>query len=160
MFVPEPVVLELHSDSELTGKIPRHPSFPERGSREIRVGVENGVGKICIAKGDLRGLPVGSEVRLLGLANIRLIGENVAKVVNLDVDYARTKGLKVIQWAPAEGSLNARVLVARGDSLVEVEGVLEPGGSELKEGDHAQFYRFGFVVLEDPDARFFIYTHD
>lgn len=160
MFVPEPVILELVAENELVGKIPRHPSFPERGAREVRVPLKNGVGKVYVAKNDLESLAQGSEVRLLGLANVRIIDTNKAKVISLDVDYVRERKLPIIQWAPVDGALSARVLVARGDALIEVKGVLEPGGVELNEGEHAQFYRFGFVVLEDRSKMSFIYTHD
>ena len=160
MFVPNPVVLELVTEEELVGKIPRHPSFPERGIREVRVPARSGVGRVYVAKSDLENLAQGSEVRLLGLANVRVIDANRAKVVSLDVGYVRERRLPIIQWAPVEGALPAFVLVARGDALLEVKGVLEPGGAELKEGEHAQFYRFGFVVLEDRRKMSFVYTHD
>lgn len=160
MFVPDPVPIELRTCCELVGRVPRHPSFPERGSREIRVSAESGVARVYIARSDLEVLPEGSEVRLLGLANIRMLGGNRAEVINLDVDYARAKGLQVIQWAPVEGSIPAKVLVAKGDLITEVIGVLEPGASELKAFDRAQFYRFGFVILEDANRYLFIYTHD
>ncbi len=160
MFVPDPVPLEVRASGELVGKIPRHPSHPERGVREVRVPTKDGVGLVYISGDDARALAPGAEVRLLGLANLRYLGGGRAEVVNFDVEYAKEKGLPIIQWAPQEGSLRARALVARGDELLEVSGVLEPGGAELKQGEHAQFYRFGFVVLEDPGTMLFIYTHD
>jgi tRNA synthetases class I (E and Q), anti-codon binding domain. len=79
--------------------------------------------------------------------------------VNLDVDYARTKKLPIIQWAPAEEAVPAVVLMVKEGTLVEVKGVAEPGVTELKTGEHAQLYRFGFAILEDRRSFRFIYTH-
>lgn len=160
MFVPNPHKLKLRtSSSELIARIPRHPSYPERGVRELRLASPSGYCEIYVPRDDVAHLSEGAEFRLLGLANVKLLDLSMAEVVNLDVDYARSKKLAIIQWAPAEEAVPATVLVARGNAIGEVRGVAEPGVTELKAGEHAQLYRFGFAILEDPRSFRFIYTH-
>jgi glutamyl-tRNA synthetase len=160
MFVPDPVKLKLRAEGgALVARIPRHPSYPERGVRELRLDCSSGSCEVYVPGDDVAKAQPGSELRLLGLANIRLLDASTAEVVNLDVDYAKSRKLPIIQWAPADTAVQARVLADREGSLVEVRGVTEPGAMELAEGEHAQFYRFGFVVLEDKREMRFVYTH-
>jgi glutamyl-tRNA synthetase len=160
MFVPHPLKLKLRTgSSELIARIPRHPSYPERGVRELKLAAPSGYCEVYVPQDDVAHLPAGSELRLLGLANIKLLDLSTAEVVNLDVDYARTKKLPIIQWAPAEEAAPAVVLMVKEGTLVEVKGVAEPGVTELKTGEHAQLYRFGFAILEDRRSFRFIYTH-
>lgn len=161
MFVPDPHLIEITArEGQLTGKVPCHPSFPERGVRELNVLCTSGVGKVYISESDFKALGEGSEVRLLGLANIRILGGNKAEVVNFSIDYAKSKELPIIQWVPFETAVGVKVLMARGASLFYISGVAEPGVKDLQGGDRAQFFRFGFVVLEDRTNMLFIYTHD
>ncbi|RLE96590.1 MAG: hypothetical protein DRJ96_06100, partial [Thermoprotei archaeon] len=133
---------------------------PERGVRRLKLKLTDGVARVYVPGGDLRGMRPGAELRLLGLANLRLVAEGVAEVVSADPGYAKARGLPIIQWCPAGSAVPATVLLARGSELEEVKGLAEPGVRELKEGDHAQFYRFGFVVLEDAREMRFVYSHD
>ncbi|RLE86818.1 MAG: glutamate--tRNA ligase [Thermoprotei archaeon] len=161
MFVPDPAPLEVRgARGELVAEIPRHPSHPERGVRRLKLKLTDGVARVYVPGGDLRGMRPGAELRLLGLANLRLVAEGVAEVVSADPGYAKARGLPIIQWCPAGSAVPATVLLARGSELEEVKGLAEPGVRELKEGDHAQFYRFGFVVLEDAREMRFVYSHD
>jgi len=160
MFVPNPIKLKLHAEGDvLIARIPRHPSYPERGVREFKLDCTSGHCEVYVPGDDIAGASRGSELRLLGLANIRLLDASAAEVVGLDVDYAKSKKLPIIQWAPADSAVPASVLMDKGGSLVEVKGVVEPGAAELAESEHAQFYRFGFVVLEDKRGMRFVYTH-
>jgi len=160
MFVPNPVKLKLRAEGGvLVARIPRHPSYPERGVRELKLDCASGFCEVYAPSDDVVGAPPGSELRLLGLANIRLLGASTAEVVNLDVDYAKSKKLPIVQWAPADSAVSASVLMDKEGSLIEVKGVVEPGAIELAEGEHAQFYRFGFVILECKRGMRFIYTH-
>ncbi|MEM1508920.1 MAG: glutamate--tRNA ligase [Thermofilaceae archaeon] len=161
MFVPNPVKLRLKTGlKELVAKIPRHPSYPERGIREIKLKVCNGIGEVYVPGNEVENITPGKEIRLLGLANIRLLSDEEAEVLALGVEYAKSKSLPIIQWCPVMGALNATIIVAKGNKVAVVEGVVEPGVKEVEVGMHAQFYRFGFTILENKEKLTFIYTHD
>lgn len=167
MLVPEPAKLTIRTNlGKLIAKIPRHPSYPERGTRELELDASSGYFEVYVPRDDVAGLAPGSELRLLGLANIRLLDSATAEVVNLEVEYAKAKKLPIIQWAPASSAVEVAVLRDEGGQLRVVKGVAEPSvRSELKVGDHAQFYRFGFAILDRAlveggrEVLFFIYTH-
>ncbi len=164
MFVPNPCELHLLYEDGLTARIPYHPSYPERGFREIRLESEGGIIRVAIPGSDAKDLRVGTEIRLLGLANVRVVrlGPPVeATLVNVSSEYAKERGLRIIQWAPP-GGVNVRVVVPEGEGLRTVEGVAEPRVADLRIGDQVQFFRFGFVKLEEVSdgGLLFLYTHD
>jgi len=164
MFVPKPVKVKIYSDSkELKAKIPYHPSFPERGARTIDLKTNDEYIYIYLSEDDLKELKKGSEIRLLGLANVEVVSLNppIVRVINKDTDYAKRKGLKIVQWVPYGESILTRVVMAKGMNLYDIEGLSEPGLKELSIGAQIQFFRFGFVKLEEKNnALTFIYTHD
>ena len=163
MFVPNPVKVRLLSNTkELIARIPYHPSFPERGTRSIGLKVGQDGEDLFISKDDAKSLKLGDELRLLGLANVKVVNVSplILEVINTDVDYAKKRSLEIIQWAYA-GFIPTRVLEVRNANLITTEGVSEPAVKELSVGDQVQFFRYGFVKLENKNGVFeFIYTHD
>lgn len=160
MFVPDPVPLTLAGAvGTVTARIPVHPSHPERGVRTVDIQLSGEGATVFISGADAPMLEEVGEARLLGLANIRLVGPGLAEISGFDPDYAKEKGLAIIQWCPPN-AVDATVVKAEGDELREVKGLAEPAVEELRQGDHAQFFRFGFVVLEDKNRRLFIFSHD
>lgn len=155
MFVPEPYVEArlMGAPSPLRAEIMYHPSFPERGKRIIELSAPS----IFVSQDDIRGL---EEVRLVGLGNFRVAGRKplVLEYLNNSLDYAKGRGLQIIQWAPVEDSFGVRVLKAEKMDIVEIRGVAEPEVSKLERGAQVQFLRFGFVKAEDRGL--FIFTHD
>ncbi len=165
MFVDSPAPLVVKCEGRLVARVPRHPSFPERGYREIALEPEGGAVTVLVPRADLEELPEGGLIRLLGLANVRVVRKSElgaeAVVHSLDPADARALGLKVIQWVPENGIPTA-VLKAEGAELRVVRGVSEPAAAELRVGDIAQFYRFGFVRVEErlPGELRAVYTHE
>ncbi len=161
MFVPNPVKIRLKTNLErLVAKIPRHPSYPERGTRRIELRVHNSTGEVYIPSEELENITPGKEIRLLGLANIRFISEREAEVIDPSVEYAKSRNLPIIQWCPVTDALNAVLIVAKGNKITTIEGVVEHEAGELEVGVHVQFYRLGFAVLENKEKLTFIYAHD
>ena len=165
MFVPEPVEVEIACGEEvLVARIPYHPSYPERGFREIRVALEDGRGRIYMPKADLENL-AGREVRLLGLANFRLHEERGffrAAYANDSIEYARERRLPIIQWVPADRCVETEVVVPRGAELIVLRGFSEEEVGRLERDDRIQFYRVGFVRIEEVrESKVLAYfTHD
>lgn len=163
MFVPEPVKVRIYgNEGELKAKIPYHPSFPERGSRSISLRVDKD-SFIYLSKDDLKELKKEGETRLLGLANVKVVSLNppALRVVSKDPEYAKRKGLRIVQWVPYEGSIPTKVIIPKNTNLYTVEGLSEPAVRDLPIGAQIQFFRFGFVKLEEKNSGFtFIYTHD
>jgi len=165
MFVNSPAPLVIKCEGKLVARVPRHPSFPERGYREIVLEPEGGAVTVLVPRADLDELPEGALIRLLGLANVRVVRKSElgaeAVVHSLDPADARALGLKVVQWAPENG-IPTTVLKAEGAELRVVRGVSEPAAAELRVGDIAQFYRFGFVRVEErlPGELRAVYTHE
>jgi len=161
MFVYEPVEVKVLLGEKLTAHIPYHPSFPERGRREIVLDPEDAV---LITREDLEAMKPGSEFRLLGLANLRLVSLNppTAELVSLASDYAVSKRLPILQWVPLRDNVPVVVIRATGDSITEVKGAGEPAVRELKEDARVQFFRFGFARLDrwENGKAVFYFTHN
>ncbi len=164
MFVENPVILTIKTNQNLTAKIPYHPSFPERGYRRIELKhVENNV-KVLISTSDISVLTDKQEVRLLGLANIRITSENplYANLVNMNATYAKEKKLPIIQWVPFSENIYVEILKAEKEKLITIKGKAEKAVSSLEKGSQIQFFRFGFVKMErkTSEEAYFIYTHN
>jgi len=151
MFVDDPIPLLIKHPKELVARIPRHPSYPERGVRKITLKPREGVITLYITKLDFNELKEGALIRLLGLANLKIVrkGKSSAESViySFDSSDARALKLKIIQWAP-EDSVKIIVLKANRD-LKRISGLAEKDLLKLNVGDIVQFYRFGFVKIEE-----------
>jgi len=164
MFVNNPMPILIRHSEELIARIPRHPSFPERGVRKITLKPKNGAITIYITKLDFDELKEGTLVRLLGLANLRVLRKSKSfiesTVYSLSSSDAKTLKLKIIQWVPGD-SVRVRVLKAN-EELSEIKGLAERSVLDLNIGDVAQFYRFGFVKIEEKAENEVkaIYLHD
>ncbi len=161
MFVHDPVKLSLVAETELKAHIPYHPSYPERGFRELIIGQGE---PVYITSNDLRSLKEGAEFRLLGMANFRLVSKEppTAEFVSLESEYATSKRLPILQWVPVRDYVEAVVIRPVGENIDEVKGVAEPAIRELKEDARVQFFRFGYVRLDrwERGTAVFYYTHD
>jgi len=151
MFVDDPVPLLIKYSNKLVARIPRHPSFPERGVRKIELKPKNGIITTYITKLDFNELKEGTLIRLLGLANLRVTYKSASHaesiIHSLASSDAKALKLKIVQWVP-EDSVKVTVLKAN-DKLNEVKGLAERSVLELNVGEIAQFYRFGFVKIEE-----------
>jgi len=164
MFVYEPTKVELVSEKPLKAKIPYHPSFPERGHRELVLKMDSRSSFIYLCADDVEKFSVGYEFRLLGMANFRVESLNppVAVYVGSDASYAVSKKLPILQWVPEHDNVPVTVLrVVKGD-LIEEEGLAEPAVRNLEKGSRVQFFRYGFAILDSwrDGSPYFYYTHN
>lgn len=132
-FVPKPVKVPIKGLPDLReADLPRHPDFPDRGTRTLP-----GAKEIYLAAGDLEA-HAGTEIRLKDWCNVRLDGG--AQFISWKV-----KDIPKIQWLPR--GLPGTVLMP---DASEVEGLVEEAVGDLDAGTLMQFERFGFVRLGDP----------
>jgi len=140
-FVESPVELLVKNAPEKRVKIPLHPSFPDRGYREIKLKVDrSGDMRLFISEDDKKGLKAGQEIRLMNLFNIEIgkIGKGI------EATYLKEKRLDVhkIHWV--QDHLNAEVIMPE----KTVKGFCEPSCGDLRVDEVIQFERFGFVRLD------------
>ncbi|RLE70324.1 MAG: hypothetical protein DRJ45_05325 [Thermoprotei archaeon] len=165
MFVHKPHKILIKDDVEiLNAHIPYHPSHPERGRREITLRKTEKGFEIYISENDFRELRIGSALRLMGLANIRITGIDdygVAEIIDLPLSTARSKELPIIQWIPVNNNVKTIVIMPQKKKLIRIEGLAEKDILKLKPNTRIQFYRFGFVkidkIIEDRVETIFIH---
>lgn len=152
MFVYKPRKILIKDSVEvLDGHIPYHPSHPERGIRKITLRKTKNGFEVYISENDFRELKIGSAIRLMGLANIRIIninGYGVAEIIDLPLSTARSKRLPIIQWIPVDNNVKTVVIMPKQRILVRVKGLAEKDILKLKPETCIQFYRFGFVKID------------
>ena len=149
MFVREPVKLIVDGCEKKIAKIPYHPSYPEKGSREIKLDTYNGKIEVFISKDDLS--TIKEKFRLIGLCNATIIERNniiKARAISGNQKMAHKTKVPIIQWVPKNNSINIEVLRAFNNMIIKDRGLGEPSIINLKSGDRIQFIRYGFVRIE------------
>ncbi len=150
----------------LTAHVPYHPSFPERGYREYKLTPENGAISLYISGSDFNSLKEGGNVRLLGLANFRILKKSneslTLEIVGLSLDEAKEGKYPIIQWISPAFSVDVEVLRPYPSKLEKIRGLGERELARVEPGLVVQFIRFGFVKIEEVNANkvLAVYTHD
>jgi glutamyl-tRNA synthetase len=140
-------------------ELPNHPTV-DIGKRIIQTD-----GNIFLASDDTTNVSSGSQLRLMGLGNVKI------NQVNNDLEGEYTgDDVKVdfpkIQWVPQKNVHNLKILIPKPlfideefneESLEEVEAFTEPHYLELKDGSEIQFVRFGYCRKDSANQA--IYTH-
>jgi glutamyl-tRNA synthetase len=115
---------------------PLHPSFEERGTRDIPVG-----DSVLLESGDVPA--EGERVWLKGFGAVRREGDSLVATGDA-LDVVREGDVDVIHWAPTDG-VPVRMRTMDGD----VTGVAEPDFGDVPEDELVQFERVGFVRVDD-----------
>jgi len=160
-FINNPVSLRV---TDIAGNpeahLPRHPDFPERGTRDYKIEAKEGLAMFIIPENDVKKLETGQLIRLMGLINIEIIGikpgELVAMYHSKDYHEAREKELPFINWLPADTGVKAQVVMP--DASV-AGGLASPDVVNLEPDDIIQFERFGFVRVDSKKPFIAYYTH-
>ncbi|OYT61234.1 MAG: glutamate--tRNA ligase [Thermofilum sp. ex4484_15] len=169
MFVLDPLRASIEYDKELKAKLLNHPSYPERGFREIVLKPVNGSISIYLDGRDADYLTSGKEFRLMGLGNVKVIGRDggviLLKLASLELEEAKRRKLKVLQWVPSKGNVKVEVLKAnwtKPPTLDVIRGLGEGYLVNLRPGDTVQFVRFGFVKVEEVKDGYLkvVYAHE
>ena len=149
-FVRDPIWMSAEGIdvSIKVASVPVHPDFPEKGVREIPLGVSDGTATIGIAKHDLEKMKKGSLFRLKDLANFTVEQKKpmTAMMHSLDVDEVREVGGPIIHWVPKLDSVPVELTLIDG---TVVSGFGEPGIKKMKAGTFVQFERVGFAKLNE-----------
>ena len=153
LFVDNPVKMVISGISEFTTKIPYHPEVKELGYRILRLKPsENGL-EIYISRRDYDRLSEGDKIRLLGLFNIRIERKKKdvveASLTSISLEEAKKYKLQIIQWVPCKNNVNVIVKKPEGLNLSIIEGVAEESLRKIPLNTIVQFYRFGFVRVDN-----------
>jgi glutamyl-tRNA synthetase len=138
-FVPGPVTAHVDGAKPHTAHAMLHPSDASRGSRTLAF-----EGTVLLPGSEIT--PEVTMVRLKDLFNVKITwsgniptfsyaGESLAE--------ARTAKAPIIQWLPAQDSVNCTLLTQEG----EMSGACEPAVKQ-ELGKVVQFERVGFVKID------------
>jgi glutamyl-tRNA synthetase len=149
-FVANPVRLIVKGVSKgYNVKLPLHPDYPDRGSREYTLTPENGRLELLISREDVDTiLRTKRFVRLMGLFNIKVEEVKafvISKFQSATLSNARRAKMPLIHWVERGKSMPAKVLMPNGK---EVSGFVESECKKLEVNDVVQFERFGFVRVD------------
>ncbi|HUT17359.1 MAG TPA: glutamate--tRNA ligase [Acidobacteriota bacterium] len=160
-FVPEPIELKVkHAPRVFRAKLPLHPEKPERGFREYTVTPkgEGGAATFWIAKRDADAAEVGKVIRLMELFNVKIESKNSdsveASFASESYEAVRKTKAQLIHWIPRGEEIPCQVVMP--DAAVN-EGIAESACKKLKPNTVIQFERFGFVRVNENDAKLTAY---
>lgn len=138
--------------------LPNHPTV-DKGKRKLEID-----DAVFVSNDDIKNIPINSEVRLIGVGNIKII--SVGK--DIEAEYAGDEMLEnapKIQWVPEKNVHTIKILIPHEiindkeefneNSLEELEVYTEPHYLKLKEGDEIQFVRFGYCRKESQNQAIF-----
>lgn len=160
-FVSKPIELIIRNVPRIfKAELPRHPEKPERGYREYTSKPQGKEKKVYfwIAKNDTDTAERGKIFRLIGLFNVKIERISTdsleASFFGETYEEARKKRAKLIHWVSRIGEIACQVIMP--DARVD-EGVAESACKELKPNTVIQFERFGFVRVDENDAKLIAY---
>lgn len=125
--------------------VPNHPGGG-MGERTVRPG-----GELLLEGSECAKLEPGALVRLMGLGNARIT--SAGRPVEADYEGDGRADCPKLRWVPKSGAVRIRILepgpLFEGgqyseSSLSEREAWTEPHYSEVPEGGHIQFVRYGY----------------
>ncbi len=160
-FVSEPIELKVKNVPKVFKvKLPLHPEKPEHGFREYTVTPkrEEGATTFWIAKRDADAAEIGKGIRLMELFNIKIESVNAdsveASFASKAYEEARKAKAKLIHWIPKGEEFPCQIVMP--DAAVK-EGIAESACKKLKPDTVIQFERFGFVSVDENDAKLVAY---
>jgi len=160
-FVSEPIELKVkHVPKVFEAKLPLHPEKPERGFREYTVTPkgEKGAATFWIAKKDAANAEVGKVIRLMELFNVKIESVSADSVeapfASESYEAVRKTKAQLIHWIPRGEEFPCQVVMP--DAAVN-EGIAESACKKLKPNTVIQFERFGFVRINENDAKLTAY---
>jgi len=140
-------------------ELPNHPAN-DMGKRIVELD-----GNIFLAAEDVENISEGTQLRLMGLGNVKInrVGNDLeGEYVGDDVKVDFPK----MQWVSQKNSHKLKILIPKQlfidekfneNSLEVLEVITEPHYLELKDGSEIQFVRFGYCRKDSANQA--IYTH-
>ncbi len=155
MFVPDPIRASIDGlTTPAEAKVQIHPNLED--IREIVLEEP----RVYISQADVKSLNVGDEIRLRGLATVKVRSIGPDEISLTKSEDQRIKGVKIVQWAPLDGGVPARILIPLTPYSYEmIGGYGEPALKELKVGDMIQLIRLGFARVDRRDPFTLILSH-
>ena len=150
-YVENPIPLRVTGVSKEYVSTPLlHPSYPERGTRSIRVKPENGVAMLTVSSSDQKLLSQNRVVRLMELFNVEVLKADgpVCEAMFHSETYEDSKKIDapLIHWLPKGGCINVKVVMPTAKVSV---GLGEPRLLNEIVGNIVQLTRFGFVRVDE-----------
>jgi glutamyl-tRNA synthetase len=145
-FVPNPTGIVVNGSPSIEVHAPRHPDYPERGSRILLIEAKKGRSKIYIPRDDAERMKVGDLIRLMEAYNIVIEEKDdviKARYHSRPLEEARRRSAQLVQWVSDE-NIEVEVIGPNGT----IRGLGEIGLRKLRAGDIVQFERFGFVRID------------
>lgn len=142
-FVQDPITVRIPGVKMKSVHLPRHPSFPERGVRELELGED-----IYLSKKDIELLEEGKVHRLIEGYNF-VVEKGLFKFHSHEYEHyknAPNKGM-IIQWLPTKANL-VQIEVLLDDGSI-VAGVGEPSMRNLPVGEIVQLERYYFARVDN-----------
>jgi len=158
-FVSEPTALKVKYIPKIfRPKLPLHPEKPERGFREYTVTPKGEGAVFWIAKRDADAAEVGKVIRLMELFNVKIervnSGSLEASFASEAYEEARKAKAKFIHWILEGAEFPCQVVMP---NATVNEGVAESACKKLKPDAVIQFERFGFVRVDENNAKLTAY---
>ncbi len=154
-FVFDPKEIIISGAETKTYKALLHPSFKDRGFRELKIVAENGTAKVYISADDFEKLEEGEFLRLMDAFNIIIEKKEkdkaYARYAGEDLKEAREKKAKLIQWVCV--GIETIVLSPEG----EYRGLAEDNLKDVPVDSIVQFERFGFVRIDSKNEKIVAY---
>jgi len=150
-YVEDPVPISVSGVSRIfVSRPPLHPSYPERGSRELEVKPVNNRARLLISKKDFASLRVGQVIRFMELFNVtvdKIVKDGVeASFHSEPYDEARKLNASLVHWLPEVGNLRVSVVMPTAEIS---EGVGEQGLKQEAKDQIVQLTRFGFGRIDE-----------
>ena len=159
-FIRDPVKLKVTGVKEtIVAKLPVHPDYPDRGTRDYPLEPKNGDVSLMIPGADADKVSEGMLVRLMGIANVRVTvkgDEITVEYHSLDHHIAREENAPFVNWLPDGVGVPAKVVMS--DASV-AEGIAEASVEKMKPDDMFQFERFGYCRVEESKPFKAYYSH-
>ena len=158
-MVRKPKILKINNLPNSVIELPNHPSN-DLGTRQVKI--ENGV---LLSSEDVKELEVGSQLRLMGLGNVK-IKSIKSEITGEFTDDDHNVNFRKVQWVSRKSAHKLKILIPHQlfiddefneGSLEEIHAYTEPHYLELKEGTEIQFVRFGYCRKDSVNQA--IFTH-
>lgn len=156
-MVKEPKKIRITNLPAQFFEVPNHPTI-DKGKRRIEVD-----DAVFVSSEDIQNISVNSEIRLMGLGNIKI--KSIGK--EMEGEFFGDELIEKIpkmQWVPEKNVHVIKILIPHEvlieeefneNSLEELEVYTEPHYLKLKEGEEIQFVRFGYCRKESQNQAIF-----
>ncbi len=146
VFIEDPIRLSVRFAKQFTARLPRHPDFPEKGTKDYEL--KAGLQRFIVSKKQFEKLKAGQTARLKQAYNIKIMGKSDLEI---EADYFNETSLRdtpIVHWLLEGETADVEVLLPKGDTLERLLGLAEKELLKHKVGEHIQLERFGYARID------------